>query len=239
VCPIHWWQNNVLYDFDGLSPWFVPYLGVGIGYEAMNERWNAFNNLSFSTTRIAPPALTTFQPGGPSASGQGTEGSFAYQAILGAAVPLYSYVPGLAFTAEYRFLGTAGNRNYGGTVTSVSTTAGVTTTRVVSGGASFGPSYNHALLLGLRYNFGVAPPAPPAPPPIAAPSRSYLVFFDWDKATLTDRARQIIREAADNSTHVQYTRIEVNGHTDTSGTPHYNQGLSVRRAKAVRQWRLS
>ena len=65
------------------------------------------------------------------------------------------------------------------------------------------------------------------------PARSYLVFFDWDKATLTDRARQIIREAADNSTKVQYTRIEVNGYTDTSGTPRYNQGLSVRRARAV------
>ena len=60
------------------------------------------------------------------------------------------------------------------------------------------------------------------------------MFFDWDKATLTDRARQIIREAADNSTKVQYTRIEVNGYTDTSGTPKYNQGLSVRRAHAVK-----
>jgi outer membrane protein OmpA-like peptidoglycan-associated protein len=59
------------------------------------------------------------------------------------------------------------------------------------------------------------------------------VFFDWDKSTLTDRARQIIKEAADNSTRVQYTRIEVNGYTDTSGTPKYNQGLSVRRAQAV------
>ena len=59
------------------------------------------------------------------------------------------------------------------------------------------------------------------------------MFFDWDKATLTDRARQIIREAADNSTRVQYTRIEVNGYTDTSGTKQYNQGLSVRRATAV------
>ena len=59
------------------------------------------------------------------------------------------------------------------------------------------------------------------------------MFFDWDKATLTDRARQIIKEAADNSTHVQYTRIEVNGYTDTSGTPQYNMGLSIRRANAV------
>ena len=93
-------------------------------------------------------------------------------------------------------------------------------------------------MIGLRYNFGQPPPPPPpAPLPVAAPApapaRSYLVFFDWDKATLTDRARQIIKDAADNSTHVQYTRIEVNGYTDTSGTKQYNQGLSVRRAQAV------
>jgi len=71
------------------------------------------------------------------------------------------------------------------------------------------------------------------PAAAVAPARSYLVFFDWDKATLTDRARQIIHEAADNSTRVQYTRIEVNGYTDTSGTPQYNQGLSIRRAQSV------
>ncbi len=101
----------------------------------------------------------------------------------------------------------------------------------------FGNEFNHAVLVGFRYTFGVTPPPPPAPAPVAAPApapaRSYLVFFDWDKATLTDRARQIIREAADASTHVQYTAIEVNGYTDTSGTPKYNMGLSIRRAQAV------
>ena len=88
--------------------------------------------------------------------------------------------------------------------------------------------------IGVRLTFG-HPPPPPAPvaAPAPAAARSYLVFFDWDQATLTDRARQIIREAADNSTHVQYTRIAVNGYTDTSGTPRYNQGLSVRRAQTV------
>ena len=101
-----------------------------------------------------------------------------------------------------------------------------------------GHDLNNTFLFGVRYNFGAAPPPPPAAPvpvaaPAPAPSRSYLVFFDWDKATLTDRARQIIKEAADNSTRVQYTRIEVNGYTDTSGTPRYNQGLSIRRAQAV------
>jgi OmpA-OmpF porin, OOP family len=91
-------------------------------------------------------------------------------------------------------------------------------------------------VIGLRYNFG-QPPPPPAPMPAAvpasAPARSYLIFFDWDKATLTDRAREIIKDAADNSTRVQYTRIEVNGYTDTSGTKQYNQDLSIRRAKVV------
>ena len=32
---------------------------------------------------------------------------------------------------------------------------------------------------------------------------------------------------------MQLTRIQVNGYTDTSGTPRYNQGLSLRRAQAV------
>jgi outer membrane autotransporter protein len=91
--------------------------------------------------------------------------------------------------------------------------------------------------IGIRLTFGYPPPPPAVPVPVAAPApvatRSYLVFFDWDKATLTDRAREIIRQAADSSTHVQYTRIVVNGYTDTSGTPSYNMGLSLRRAHAV------
>jgi outer membrane protein OmpA-like peptidoglycan-associated protein len=65
------------------------------------------------------------------------------------------------------------------------------------------------------------------------PSRTYLVFFDWDRADLTDRARQIIAEAAQNSTRVQTTRIEVQGNADSSGTPQYNQRLSLRRAQTV------
>ena len=97
--------------------------------------------------------------------------------------------------------------------------------------------YSNNFLFGVRYAFNVAHRSRCAAPAASASRgpvpRSYLVFFDWDKAALTDRARQIIKEAADNSTHVQYTRIEVNGYTDTSGTHQYNQGLSVRRAKAV------
>jgi outer membrane protein OmpA-like peptidoglycan-associated protein len=97
-------------------------------------------------------------------------------------------------------------------------------------------NYNHTFLIGLRYAFGVTPPPPPpAPAPAAAPApaRTYLVFFDFDSAALTDRAREIIAEAAANAPRVQSTRIEVTGHTDTVGSAAYNQALSVRRANAV------
>jgi outer membrane protein OmpA-like peptidoglycan-associated protein/outer membrane protein W len=213
---------NVLYDFNGVSPWVVPYIGAGVGYQWVSEKFHASNSAAIPGTAIGP--------GGLAFATQSREAKFAYQAILGAAFPM-SQIPGLALTTEYRFLGTVGNRTYSGTATA---TVGAASASAPAS-MQLGPTYNHAILVGLRYNFGVAPPPPPAPAavPAPAPTRSYLVFFDWDKATLTDRARQIIKEAADNSTKVQYTRIEVNGYTDTSGTPKYNQGLSVRRAKAV------
>ena len=42
---------NVLYDFNGLTPWFVPYLGVGIGYMAINENWKVYNRTWISLSR--------------------------------------------------------------------------------------------------------------------------------------------------------------------------------------------
>ena len=59
------------------------------------------------------------------------------------------------------------------------------------------------------------------------------MFFDWDRSDLTDRARQIIGEAAEASRTVQTTRIEVQGHADRSGSAEYNMRLSRRRADTV------
>ena len=198
---------NGYYDFNGLVPWVVPYVGLGVGYEGVNMK-----------------SASLYGPAGTASVRNGTMGALAYQAILGAAYPIPA-VPGLAVTAEYRFMGLVNAQRYDYT-----TTGG-------GGDVKYGGNYNHSILIGLRYNFGVAPAPAPAPAPMAAPApapaRSYLVFFDWDKADLTPRAQQIIHEAADNSTKVKYTAIEVNGYTDTSGTPQYNQGLSMRRAQAV------
>ncbi len=195
---------------------FAPYAGVGAGYQ-----WTNLQNFSTSS-----PATTT------TVASNATQGAFAYQAILGGMIPI-GYT-GLALTLEYRFMGLM-TRNFN----SFATTGGVGGIPRVTVPVSvkLGNDFNHAVLIGFRYTFGVTPPPPPAPAPVAAPApapaRSYLVFFDWDKATLTDRARMIIREAAENSTRVQYTQIEVNGYTDTSGKPSYNQRLSVRRAQNV------
>jgi iron complex outermembrane receptor protein len=92
------------------------------------------------------------------------------------------------------------------------------------------------------YKFGATPKPMPEPGPAvnltpstpapAAP-KTYLVFFDWDRADLTERARQIVATAAQGVTTTQSTRIEVNGYTDLSGTKAYNQRLSVRRAESV------
>jgi outer membrane protein OmpA-like peptidoglycan-associated protein len=207
---------NAYYDFNVGLPWMTPYLGVGAGYQ-----WTHLHNES--ATQVGGPF--TF-------SSDDTRGSFAYQGIVGAAFPVSNLpyvgmnVPGLFLTAEYRIMDVTGGQKYNA-ATVVGSTYTTSTLKTHN-------QYYNTFLVGLRYDFGAAPPAPaPVSAPAPSPARSYLVFFDWDKATLSDRARGIIREAADNSTKVQYTRIEVNGYTDTSGSPQYNMGLSVRRAQAV------
>ncbi|MCB8880501.1 OmpA family protein [Acidisoma cellulosilytica] len=196
---------NALYDIDVGSPYFYPYIGAGVGY-----LWTAIPSGAVTSAGVSNIS--------------DTKGSFAYQGIAGFSVPIPP-APGLSITAEYHYIGTTKKESFDSTY---------------EGGASsvqFGPAVNQTVLVGLRYAFNTpsAPPPPPAPmvAPAPAPARTYLVFFDWDKYNLTPRAKEIIAEAASNSTHVQYTQIAVNGYTDTSGTASYNMGLSIRRAKSV------
>ncbi len=202
-------MTNVLYDMDIGLNWAYPYIGGGVGYA-----WSQYDNARAS---ISSPFA--------SARSNNTTGGFAYQAIAGVAFPIPA-VRGLSLTAEYRFFGVNG-----GTISG--TACGIDCTR-----AHFHTSdqQNHSALLGVRYAFNAAPAAvmaAPAPAVVTPPTRSFLVFFDWDKSTLTDRARAIVQEAATASKSTQHTVIEVNGYADTSGNPHYNQGLSMRRAQAV------
>ena len=197
---------NALFDLDVGSPYVFPYFGAGIGYSWADRRTQD----NFGATQVIT---------------RGVDSSFAYQAIAGLSFPVPPVV-GLSVTAEYRFFSLPEDRQYGYRQTGQFP---------ASGRVTVSDDYNHSLMLGLRYAFNVAPP-PVSSPTIVEPnttSRTYLVFFDWDRADLTDRARQIIAEAAQATTRVQTTRIEVAGHTDSSGTAGYNQGLSTRRAQNV------
>jgi outer membrane protein OmpA-like peptidoglycan-associated protein len=210
---------NVLYDFD-LGPYgfpgFSPYIGAGAGYEQVQFQ----NGRAFSASTDEFLRLTN------------TQGDFAAQGIVGIAYNI-SAVPGLAFTLEGRFTTIPEDMGYHGQYFA----PGIATRATYRTDGT----YNYAGLAGLRYALfqppPPPPPAPPAPAPMPAPpvteARTYLVFFDWDRADLTARARQIVAEAASASTHVQTTRIDVNGYTDLSGTAAYNQKLSVRRAMSV------
>jgi len=209
---------NGYYDLDlarfgVLGYALTPYVGAGVGY---------------LVTDYDKVRATRGVPGGNTVQIDGTSGRFAYQGIAGISAPIEA-VPGLSMLAEYRYMGSL-KPDIDGRVTNPS--GGVVST----GKFRFSEQNNHSALIGLRYAFNAAPP-PVAPVPVAAPqreaARTYLVFFDWDRSDLTDRARQIIAEAAQATTRMQVTRIEVAGHTDKSGTPRYNQGLSVRRAQNV------
>jgi outer membrane protein OmpA-like peptidoglycan-associated protein len=182
----------------------VPYIGAGAGYI-----WHDYQDVGI---RYSSGDKIVYN---------GDTGAFGYQAILGAALPIAS-VPGLAVTAEYRFMGTLGH-DINGTVNQ-SAQADIRLNSDID-------NFNHSLLIGLRYAFNAAPVVAAAAAPVAA-ARTFLVFFDWSKADLTDRARQIIGEAA-SARGAGVTRIEVNGFTDRSGPADYNMRLSQRRANAV------
>ncbi len=213
---------NVLYDFD-LTPFGIsgvsPYAGVGAGYEQSH-----FLNVGALSADAMGGGVSYLRS-------TGTQGDFGAQGILGLAFTMNS-LPGVALTAEYRFSTIPEDISSNGQFFD-STQAG--RARIRTDG-----TYNQAAMLGIR--FALFPPAPPlAPSHAMAPitpapvvtQRTYLVFFDWDRADLTMRAREIVAQAAAASAKVGTTRIDVNGYTDRSGTAEYNQKLSRRRGESV------
>ena len=60
------------------------------------------------------------------------------------------------------------------------------------------------------------------------------ILFDVDKTDVKPAARDSIAKAAEVLVKYPDTYITVEGHTDSTGKPEYNQGLSERRANAVR-----
>ncbi len=208
---------NALFDFDVGAGFMFPYVGVGVGYELSSQE----SGRAYGINAASTPNLALYKGG---------HGSFAAQGILGASFPIAA-VPGLAFTADARLNVQTSKETFRG---DGFVNPGLGRTR---GTEQLGTQFNVAGLIGVRYAFNAAPLPVVAPvlatPVQAAPSRTYLVFFDWDRSDLTARARQIVAEAAQASTRTAYTKIQVSGNADTSGTHQYNQGLSLRRAETV------
>jgi outer membrane autotransporter protein len=97
--------------------------------------------------------------------------------------------------------------------------------------------------VGLRYSLGAtespppaaAPMMPPPPPPPPAPTKTFIVFFDFNKSNLTAEAQSVVSEAVKAAKENGMVRVLVTGHTDTVGSDSYNMGLSVRRAQSVKE----
>jgi len=154
--------------------------------------------------------------------------SFSYQGIAGLE---YALSPQLRLGLDYRYIGSS----------AIDVASGI----YVNPHAASYDVNSHNVLLTLRVDFGVPPPAPtpiPAPPPQVLPppppvhveaQRSFQVFFDFNKSEITAAAAKVIKAASDNVRAGHVTQIVVTGHTDTVGSAQYNQGLSDRRAAAV------
>lgn len=167
----------------------------------------------------------------------------AAQAIAGIAFKL---AEGLALDVSYRYFTDIGTPEFDGTLN-----AGQP--------IKIRQDYDtHSVFAGLRWNFGAAaapaaaqykdcwdgssvPVAADCPPQLEENQGANLdplnvvVYFDYDKASLTPEAANLVREAASRALANDVDAVVVSGHTDRSGGSAYNQALSERRASVVRE----
>jgi OOP family OmpA-OmpF porin len=189
------------------SPQWIHYVGGGFAYAQIDSSFaNQFSGTSTAAFRGSKNGVETGWT-----VGSGTE---------------YAVSPQFSIKAEYLYvdLGSLGYNARNQTV-------GSFLTNHISV-----DNNEHIFRVGLNYHFNQPPPPPPplaipAPPP-AAP-KVFIVFFDWDKDTITPEGHAIIQQAADAYKAGAPVQIQVTGYTDRSGSPGYNQRLSERRANNV------
>lgn len=97
----------------------------------------------------------------------------------------------------------------------------------------------HTVTLGFRYGYeaqAAPPPPPPPPPPPADPVKpaQFIIFFGFDRCDITAEADRVLTDAAETAKSRGTAAIRIVGHTDTSGSPAYNQRLSECRSGAAK-----
>jgi outer membrane protein OmpA-like peptidoglycan-associated protein len=212
---------NGYFDLNGVWPnvfgRFQPYIDAGVGI--------ARNDLS--RTSFAGPFGAI---GSPSVNSHAFT-DFAWGAGAGVA---YAVAPHMLVDLSYKYLDLGDMHS--GTTLSIGA-AKVNTARMSA------ELKAHTVMVGFRYEFGGAPPAPPptpvvappAPPPaaVAPQSQVFIVFFEFDKSSLTPDARRVVDNAA-AAYKSGKSGVAIAGYTDLSGTQQYNLALSKRRADTVK-----
>jgi len=152
-----------------------------------------------------------------------SDGNFAYQGIAGLN---YGLSKRLDLTLTYRYL----------IVTDPEFDLSVPP---VSIGFDIDSVRKHSLTVGLRYDLApdeepIAAPPPPPPPPPPPAVKSFIVFFGFAKCNITSEADAVLSEAASAAKSQGSASVKIVGHTDTVGSPKYNQRLSECRANAAK-----
>ncbi len=202
---------NGYYDIATGTRW-TPYIGFGIG-------GTDFSFDDVSTTSKTPNAAIS----------NSSNVVFAYQPIVGLQ---YRIDPNWSVNAEYRYFASSD-----------------ATLNYESGGKLAVGNASHNFLVGLTYRFAAPSPPPPPPQPMPtaapvpraapapaamAPAQTFLVFFEFDKASLTPQGRQVVEAAAAAYREHGAATVSVAGYTDRAGPAAYNMRLSRRRADTVR-----
>lgn len=65
------------------------------------------------------------------------------------------------------------------------------------------------------------------------------VYFDYDKYTITEDSKPVIKNLADLLSKNPMIKVVIEGHCDERGTNEYNLGLGDKRSHAVKQYLMS
>ncbi len=241
---------NVFKDFNvDAAGRLTPYLGVGIGAARIRPE---ISNISY---------IDAADPTNPAAAGAGYRVVAADQEY----VPAYQGMAGLSFDftdnmmidVRYKYLAT-NEFNYGSYVNNLFTelsgeyqvqeiTAGLRWN--FGGGAEPAPAPVAAPAPAPQPQYKtcfdgsrvlVSQPCPVVEEEVEVPEELELtVYFDFDRANLTDAAQSLIAARAAEAREYEIENIVVSGNTDTAGSAAYNQRLSARRAEVVREALIS